>query len=676
LDRLSPSVESKTSAIHERLDSWKAIAAYLKRDVSTVQRWERREGMPVHRHLHDKQGSVYAYRSDLDAWWERRRTGLKGEEVSSKEAVAEAASVPPPTAWTPRLIGSRGPLLIAGAILIAAALGAYWITTHHEAVEADPLLGARVTQLTDSFDTRQAATISRDGRFVAFLAEVNGHPDAYVTEIGTGQFRNLTQGRISELINPSIRPLGFSPDGSLVTIWSRTADGSRPGDVNILTIPRIGGAPESYLAGAAEVTWSSDGRRLVYHTTAPGDPIFVKSAGQASAQQIYVGPAGVHCHFPLWSADDEFIYFVRGVPPDDWDIWRVRASGEGLERITAHHSLVSHPVLLDRNTLGYLASDAQHSGPWLFSVDVEGHDAHRIGFGLEHYTSLAASADGKRLVATASKVHSGLSRLSLSDSAGETSIVSSATSPRFGPDYLVYVSTTGGRLGIWKLANGKSEELWSAKGMGTVGGLAIAPGGRQIAFTMSDAQKTRLLIMNSAGGQVRTVADTLQLHGNLAWAPDGRSIVAAVDQQGEPRLMKIPLDGSAPLSLVAEYSLDPSWSPDGQFLIYSGPDVGTTFALRAVAADGRPYPLPPIMLSRGARRVAFWRDSQSLLVLRGDVDRKNFWIFDLKTGADHQLGELTSQPTIGDFDVSPSGDEIVFERIQERSEIAVIERAQ
>jgi hypothetical protein len=51
----------------DRLDSWKEIAAYLNRDVTTVQRWEKREGMPVHRHLHDKMGSVYAFRAELDA---------------------------------------------------------------------------------------------------------------------------------------------------------------------------------------------------------------------------------------------------------------------------------------------------------------------------------------------------------------------------------------------------------------------------------------------------------------------------------------------------------------------------------------------------------------------------------------------------------------------------------
>ena len=56
----------------DRLDSWKEIASYLNRDVTTVQRWEKREGMPIHRHLHDKIGSVYASRAELDAWTRSR----------------------------------------------------------------------------------------------------------------------------------------------------------------------------------------------------------------------------------------------------------------------------------------------------------------------------------------------------------------------------------------------------------------------------------------------------------------------------------------------------------------------------------------------------------------------------------------------------------------------------
>src|SRR4051794_3174185 len=57
----------------DRLDSWKEIAAYLRRDVRTVQRWEKKEGLPVYRHLHDKLGSIYAYRNELTEWFNARQ---------------------------------------------------------------------------------------------------------------------------------------------------------------------------------------------------------------------------------------------------------------------------------------------------------------------------------------------------------------------------------------------------------------------------------------------------------------------------------------------------------------------------------------------------------------------------------------------------------------------------
>jgi len=58
----------------DRLDSWKEIAAYLRRGVRTVRRWEREEGLPVHRHVHRVAGSVYAYKSEVDRWRDARRT--------------------------------------------------------------------------------------------------------------------------------------------------------------------------------------------------------------------------------------------------------------------------------------------------------------------------------------------------------------------------------------------------------------------------------------------------------------------------------------------------------------------------------------------------------------------------------------------------------------------------
>jgi hypothetical protein len=55
-----------------RLDSWKEIAVFLRCGVRTVQRWEKTEGLPVHRHVHMKRGTIYALCSELEAWLRRR----------------------------------------------------------------------------------------------------------------------------------------------------------------------------------------------------------------------------------------------------------------------------------------------------------------------------------------------------------------------------------------------------------------------------------------------------------------------------------------------------------------------------------------------------------------------------------------------------------------------------
>lgn len=65
----------------ERLESWKEIAAYFKRGVRTVRRWEKEEGLPVHRHVHNKLATVYAHRPELDAWWGVGRGGAVSTPV-------------------------------------------------------------------------------------------------------------------------------------------------------------------------------------------------------------------------------------------------------------------------------------------------------------------------------------------------------------------------------------------------------------------------------------------------------------------------------------------------------------------------------------------------------------------------------------------------------------------
>jgi TolB-like protein/Flp pilus assembly protein TadD len=102
-----------------RLDSWKEIAAYLGRDVTTVQRWEKRENMPVHRHVHDKRGSVYALAPELDAWLKSRRQQDPADEQKDQEhEKSEAPDTPRPRRWI-ALAGVAVLVLLATAYLMS-----------------------------------------------------------------------------------------------------------------------------------------------------------------------------------------------------------------------------------------------------------------------------------------------------------------------------------------------------------------------------------------------------------------------------------------------------------------------------------------------------------------------------------------------------------------------------
>ena len=102
----------------DRLESWKEIATYLKRGVTTVQRWEKQEGLPVHRHQHDKLGTVYALKSEIDVWFSGRRQRLEQQEEES----VETKSIPSARIWV-----AAASLLI----LVAVAGTAYFVWESH-----------------------------------------------------------------------------------------------------------------------------------------------------------------------------------------------------------------------------------------------------------------------------------------------------------------------------------------------------------------------------------------------------------------------------------------------------------------------------------------------------------------------------------------------------------------
>ena len=104
-------VAPEPSAPRRQLTSWKEIAQFFGRSVRTVQDWEKREGLPIHRHRHQKRDSVFAYSEELESWWRQH----------DRHRVPGNASPPPAArAWRMWALPAVAAVLIAvGALTIS-----------------------------------------------------------------------------------------------------------------------------------------------------------------------------------------------------------------------------------------------------------------------------------------------------------------------------------------------------------------------------------------------------------------------------------------------------------------------------------------------------------------------------------------------------------------------------
>jgi TolB-like protein/Tfp pilus assembly protein PilF len=175
------------SSPQRRLDSWKEIAAHLNRDVTTVQRWEKREGMPVHRHAHEKRGSVYALPGELDAWVQSRRVSAGDPEEKTAAQSATAGS---------QNIGAakqRAGLWFALAASIGViVLVAGWIALRHRGpVEAAPKIRSLAVLPLRNLSGDPAQDYLADGITEALIGRLaNLHDLRVISHTSVLRFKN------------------------------------------------------------------------------------------------------------------------------------------------------------------------------------------------------------------------------------------------------------------------------------------------------------------------------------------------------------------------------------------------------------------------------------------------------------------------------------------------------
>ena len=588
----------------------------------------------------------------------------------------KSVEIPAPTPVVPRRPALRLTGL-AAAVLVAALAVTGWLLWRSDFFWQNPLAGAQFTR-SDFEGAELDGAISLDGKFVAFLSDRDGQFDIWMSQAGTGESVNLTQGRETELLEPT-RSTGFSHDGS--QIWLRGDAAGRGGFVRLM--PAMGGVPRRFLLRAVMVAWSPDGKQIVYHEGAQGgDPIFIAEPNGSNPRQLFAEKLGGHNHFVTWSPDQRFIYFVRfpGSEVDEGDIWRIPTAGGEPERITRHNAGVAYPAFLGNNTLLYVTKAEDGSGPWLYRMDVRRRIPHRLTFGVEQYLSIAASSDGRRLVATVANPRASLFSVPISERVIEESEVKPyplpsvrARAPRFGPDYLTYLSSRGGADGLWKFKDGRSIELWKGADGALTDPAAVSPDGRQMCISFPKNGRGGLYTMSVEGADLRPLAESLGVRNGASWSPDGKWLaVGAADGKG-PGLFKVPVEGGPPVRLADQPGFYPAWSPDGRFIVYSGAQVGRRRNVMAVTPEGKPWPLPDLEVRFNGQHYRFLPGGKSLVLMRGILRQQNFWLLDMDTGRLRQLTNLRAPADMQNFDITTDGKKIVFDRLRENSDIVLID---
>ncbi len=527
--------------VEARLESWKEIAAFLQRDISTVIRWEKHEGLPVRRHHHLSRSSVYAYASELEAWRANRKP---------------AAEAPGPL-WRRPLPSAAFALTLLLA-LVSASSG--------------PQVGS--VQAADGIVTRQVwgadfnleGTPSPDGRYLAYDDETG---NLAVRDLTTGQSRQLTSNAGGAQFAAS---LVFSPDGKQVAFgWY-----SRWDECDVRLVNTEGSeARVLYRADKHEIfptDWSQDGKSILALRRRP-DPynyvdIVSVTVADGSVTVLKSFTKGPEPHRLRFSPDGRFV--VYDFPADqkgNLDIFALAVAGG---QVTP---LVQHPAqeqLLgwtpDGKSVLFLSDRTGNWGVWLVPV-----------------------ADGKP---------QGEPTL-VRREAGAMEPMGFANNGSFyykiRVDGLnVYTATLGGgtpSLLVERHLGWNFQPEWS-------------PDGKKVAY-LSRRQRgsadATLCIRSVETGEEREYSDKLKRVSKwpLRWSPDGGSLlVRGGDLQGNSGLFTIGI-GTEEVTRVAwwpareygSYMVEPCWSVDGKAVYYVEPRVATpegrTRLVRTELATGR-----------------------------------------------------------------------------------------
>ena len=529
---LGPRVSSEESSGDDRLESWKEIAGYLKRDVSTVQRWEKREGLPVHRQAHQKLGTVYAYKHELNSW---RLDRIQVEERRFGAKVWKHLR-----SWI--MLG----VVIGAAVLVFVAM------RRPALMNPKPGERLRILPLTSYLGGESSPTFSPEGNQIAFVwtrGAQNGS-DIYIKGLREENPAQLTSDGA-----PKSSPL-WSPDGRGIAYF-RLQGPLR----EICVVPVLGGGPERKIGkvttrgGDPYMAWTPDSESLIVVdmiSQSGSSGLFLTSSRTGEKRSLTIPPAkwnGDSC--PAISPDGRTLAFVRS-----------RTGGIG--------SLLSLRLAEDFTTAGKpkpLTPEGPHPSEIMWAA--EGQDVLYVSGPEESRTLWRVSASGERPPEPVPSVARLGRQLTLSRQGNR----------------LAYTDAYGD-LDIWQveLADRIPVRLISSTSRDVTPD--ISPDCTRIAFASNRSGTPELWISGSDGSNPYRLPSIGV--GTPRWSPDGTQIVIDAVASGNADIYVVSLNGGQSRRITTDPASDlgGSWSRDGRWIYFTSNRTGSYQVWKVDAAAG------------------------------------------------------------------------------------------
>jgi Tol biopolymer transport system component len=598
---VSSRAEIASVSPEDRLDSWKEISAYLKRSVRTVRRWEVQEKLPVHRHGHRKGGSVYAYKTELDAWWQSRQVQNAHPEFPANESpqrlVESLTGVRNSTA--PRDViplpaialasPSRMPFwmwLLAG---VAGGLAAMYGLQHMPSREAGSLT---VTPLTTLPGKEVHPSLSPDGNQVAFA--FNGgrssNYDIYIKTLGSEEITRLTSDPADDL-SPS-----WSPDGQNIVFLRFVSDQSA-----LVMVTSSTGGKERQLAQLQierveteiRVAWSPDGEWIATSDKetqqSPLSLVLISSTTGRKRRLVYMPRSMASDVSPSFSPDGRYLAYSRHISIAVGDIYLLEIPKEGgpateARPLTRWNRMNKSPVWSGDGKEVFFVGDEPRIGSriWRVAAFARG-EARRISQIGEGGTSITLSARGNRLVYSKEIEDWNIWRLDLapaSRAGGQNQFSSSRviastyedSQPQYSPDgkYIAFQSDRSGDFEIW-IANsdGSSPRQLTRLHAKVSGYPRWSPDGKYIVFHSRPSGYANLYMINVETGSYRAITTGMTNDTVPTWSHDGKWIYFLSERNDGSQIWRIPAEGGSPSQLTKNGGAAAFDSVDGKLLFYS-----------------------------------------------------------------------------------------------------------